>query len=139
MKKIILLLAIGFAAFTANAQKGTAPLVVPAGTKATLAKLYPTAATTATWTKSTGNNVQADFINEGVPTTVIMGPNYNFLSSEVPVKVAELPKGAADFCSGKSVSKTSKITSFKGIVTYKVVADAEYVFDKDGKMIPKTK
>jgi hypothetical protein len=130
MKKIILLLAMGFATITANAQK-IAESAVPARVKSALTQLYPTAVVTS-WTNEPINNVRAEFINAGVATSVLMGPNNNFLEEANEIKASDLPKTAADFCTGKTIVKCFKVTSYTKAVTYRVKADKEYNFDKDG-------
>ena len=130
MKKIILLLAIGFTAITANAQKIAESAVAP-GVKAAFVKMYPTTTVTS-WTKEPINNVRAEFVNAGVPTSVLMGPNNNMLETSVETKATDLPKAASDAVSGKTIAKCYKVTTYNGIVTYKVSADKEYVFDKNG-------
>jgi hypothetical protein len=135
MKKIILLLAGGFLAITVNAQKIAESAVAP-GVKAAFVKMYPTAAVTS-WTKEPINNVRAEFINAGVPTTVLMGPNNNLLQTVVEIKTSELPKDAADFCTGKTITKSYKVTSNTGVISYKAMGDKEYLFDTNGKIAVK--
>ena len=130
MKKIILFLAIGFFAITANAQKIN-EAAVPAPLKAAFVKLYPTAAVSS-WTKEPVNNIRAEFVNAGVGTSVLMGPNNNLLETKIEIKASEFPKTAADYCSDKSITKSYKITSYTGAVTYQAFGKAEYNFDKDG-------
>ncbi|MGZ4054102.1 MAG: hypothetical protein ACXVPU_00535 [Bacteroidia bacterium] len=132
MKKIVLLLAVGFFAITANAQKVMESAVSP-GIKASFVKLYP-GVTVTSWTKEPINNIRAEFVKDGVRTSVLMGPNNNLLETSVEIKATELPQAAADFCKGKTVTKTYKTTSYRGVVSYKVEAGSEYIFDKDGNM-----
>ena len=131
MKKILLLLAIGFTSIAANAQKVAESAVAP-GIKTAFAKLHPGVSVTS-WTNEPINNVRAEFVEAGVPTTVLMGPNNNLLETSVEIPSTSLPKTAADFCSGKTITKSYKVTTYTGVVMYKVKADKDYMFDKDGK------
>ncbi len=135
MKKLVLLFSIGCFTITANAQK-VMESAVPAGVKTAFVKLYPDVTVTS-WTKEPINNLSASFVKDGVPTSVLMGPNNNLLETTVEIKASELPKAAADYCAGKTITKAYKRTSYTGVVTYKVDAGSELNFDKDGNFAKK--
>jgi len=139
MKKTIFLLAIGFSVITANAQK-LKEADVPAGVKATFTKLYPTAKVEK-WEKE-DVNYEAEFENNKVETSVLIGPTNNLLETETEIKVSELPKAVADYCTkncaGKKIKEASKITDASGKVTYEAEVDeADYIFDSNGNFIKK--
>ena len=135
MKKIFLLLAIGCSAITANAQK-VMESAVPAGVKTAFIAAHPTAVVSS-WTKEPINNIRAEFIDAGVNTSVLMGPNNNILETVSEIKASDLPKGASASCAGKTILKSYKVTAYNGIVTFRVTADKDYNFDKVGNALVK--
>lgn len=139
MKKSILLLAVGFTASTAFAQK-VKVADVPAAVKESFAKNYPKAEAEG-WEKENGNyEVEAEY-NE-TEMSVLIDPSGNILETEVEIKVSELPKGVTDYLSknltGQKTKEASKITDAKGTVTYEAeVGKTDYIFDSNGNFIKK--
>jgi hypothetical protein len=139
MKKTILFLALGFFAISANAQKMKEADVYP-NIKESLNKLHPNVIVTS-WEKE-GVNYEAEFTENGVETTVELGPNGQLLSTEVEIKVSALPKAVSDYCAknmpGKNIKEASKITSVKGEVSYEAEVDgADHIFDSTGNFVKK--
>lgn len=139
MYKIILLIAFGSFAIAANAQKLNDADVNP-NIKASLKKLHPNAVVNE-WEKE-GNNYEAEFTENGIETSVELGPNGQLISTETEMKVADLPKSVSDYCSknmpGKKIKEASKIIAANGKVSYEAeVGGTDYIFDADGNFLSK--
>jgi hypothetical protein len=139
MKRSILLLAIGFIAIGANAQK-LKESDVPPTIKNAFAKLYPSAKVEK-WEKEQ-NNYEAEFHDVKTEISVLLGPNGQLLETEKEIAVSELPKAVSDYAAknvaGKKIKEASKITDAKGTVTYEAeINEADYIFDAKGNFIKK--
>ncbi len=141
MKETFFIIAIGFAAITANAQK-VKEADVPPTVSATFAKQYPNVKAGG-WEKENGNyEVEFDF--NKVEMSVLIGPNGQLLETETEIKVAELPKIITDYCvknyPGKKIAEASKIVNDKGVVTYEAeVNKMDVLFTADGVFIKESK
>ena len=134
MKNTILLLAIGFTTFTANAQK-IKDAEVPAAVTTAFSKQFP-AGKVEKWEKENGN-YEAEFDNGKVETSVLYSSTGTLMETEIEIKTSELPKAATDYVAknltGKKVKEASKITDAKGSVTYEAEVDeVDYIFDAKG-------
>lgn len=141
MKKTILLLAIGFTAITANAQK-MKEADVPASVKITFTKTYPSTKVKQ-WEKENGN-YEAAFAYNKKEMSVLIDPSGNITETETEIAVSELSKTIADYCAmnyaGKKIKEASKIVDTKGVVTYEAEIDKmDVLFDANGKFIKETK
>ena len=139
MKKAILLLAIGFTAITANAQK-MKEADVPAEVKTAFNKQFP-GAKVEKWEKEDGN-YEATFVMNKVEMSALMGTTGNIMETEAEIAVSALPKAVAEYCtkncSGKKIKEASKITDAAGKIMYEAeVDDSDYVFDANGTFIKK--
>jgi len=139
MKKTMILLAIGFTAITANAQK-LKETDVPPIIKSSFAKLHP-AAKVEKWEKEK-NNYEAEFHDGKTEMSVLIGPNGQLMETEKEISATELPKAANDYVAknlaGKKVSEASQITDAKGNVSYEAEVDnVDYIFDANGTFIRK--
>ena len=119
MKKAILLLAVGFIAITANAQK-MKEADVPAAVKGAFTKAYPNTKAGG-WEKENGNFEAAFELNK-VEMSVLIDPSGNITETESEIKVSELSKTITDYCAknypGKKIAEASKIVDAKGVATY---------------------
>lgn len=127
MKKLILFLAVGLFAISANAQmyqdvkaKPVKEAEVAPAAKATFTKLHP--GKTATAWQQRANNWEAGFTENGTSQSVVFGPNGQFIASRVAVKTADVPKNIAN---GKKVDEAVKITDANGQVTWEVIYAGE--------------
>jgi hypothetical protein len=139
MKKTMFLLAFGFAAITANAQK-MKEADVPPSIKAGFSKLYP-AAKVDKWEKEK-SNYEAEFHDGKTEMSVLLGPNGQLLETEKEINATQLPKAATDYVAknlaGKKIKEAAQITDAKGIVTYEAEVDeADYIFDANGTFLKK--
>lgn len=139
MKKSILLYALGFIAISINAQE-MKEKDVPAIIKAAFSKAHP-AAKVDEWEKE-GENYEVKFTENKMESSVDIGPNGQILETESEIKVAELPKGVAEYCTknmpGKKIKEATKITDANGNVTYEAeVGEDDYIFDSNGIFIQK--
>src|ERR1035437_1067584 len=137
MKKIILLLAIGFTTMAAYAQN-MKELEVPSTIKTAFLKQFPNAKS-ETWEKE-NENYEANFDNLGEETTTLYSATGTLLETETKIEATELPKTVSDYVTkklaGKKISGASKITDAKGVLTYEAeVEEADYVFDDKGNFI----
>lgn len=134
MKNTILVLAIGFTAITANAQKMN-DADIPAAVKSAFSKQYPSAKAEK-WEKEDGN-YEAQFDNAKVETSTLYTASGTLLETEIEINASDLPKIASDYVAknlgDKKVKEASKITDAKGIITYEAEVDeADYIFDAKG-------
>ncbi|MBA3971897.1 MAG: PepSY-like domain-containing protein [Bacteroidetes bacterium] len=139
MKKTILFLALGFFALSANSQT-IKDSDVPPNIKESFSKLHPNTKVDK-WEKE-GLNYEVEFVEKNINTAVELGPNGQLLSTEVEMKVADLPKAVSDYCaknmSGKKITEASKITAANGQVSYEAEVDeADYIFDANGTFVKK--
>lgn len=137
----MLILAIGFAAITASAQK-MKDADVPAIVKATFTKTYPNTKI-GSWEKENGN-YEAEFDLNKNEMSVLIGPNGQLMETETEIKVSELTKTITDYCAknypGKKITEASKIVDDKGVVTYEAeINKMDVLFDADGKFIKESK
>ncbi len=139
MKKSVLLFALGFIAISASAQT-MKEANVPSTISTSFAKMHPNAKVDK-WEKE-GTNYEAEFTENGVETSVELGPNGQLIATEVEIKVNDLPKAVSNYCSsnmpGKKIKEASKITSADGSVSYEAEVDeADYIFDSSGAFVKK--
>lgn len=137
MKKTILLLAMGFAAITANAQK-VKEADVPVAVKATFIKQCPNTKAKG-WEKEDGN-YEVEFDKDKSEMTLVIDPKGNVVATETEIKVSELSKTIADYCAknyaGKKIKEATKIVDAKGVVTYEAeIEKKDVLFDANGKFI----
>ncbi len=141
MKKIFLLLVIGFAATTANAQK-VKEAEVPAEVKAAFTKNYPNVKAKG-WEKEDGN-YEVEFDSNKNEMTLVIDPKGNVVQTETEIKVSELSKTITDYCAknyaGKKIKEASKIVDAKGVVTYEAeIEKMDVLFDANGRFIKESK
>ncbi|MCW3104806.1 MAG: hypothetical protein JWO09_3246 [Bacteroidetes bacterium] len=135
----MILLAIGFMAITANAQK-LKESDVPPVIKSSFTKLHP-AAKVEKWEKEQ-NNYEAEFHDGKTEMSVLLGPNGQLMETEKEISATELPKAASDYVAknlaGKKVNEASQIIDAKGNVSYEAEVDeVDYIFDANGTFIRK--
>ena len=141
MKKIFLLLVIGFAATTDNAQK-VKEAEVPAEVKAAFTKNYPNVKAKG-WEKEDGN-YEVEFDSNKNEMTLVIDPKGNVVQTETEIKVSELSKTITDYCAknyaGKKIKEASKIVDAKGVVTYEAeIEKMDVLFDANGRFIKESK
>ena len=141
MKKIFLLLVIGFAATTANAQK-VKEAEVPAEVKTAFTKNYPNVKAKG-WEKEDGN-YEVEFDSNKNEMTLVIDPKGNVVQTETEIKVSELSKTITDYCAknyaGKKIKEASKIVDAKGVVTYEAeIEKMDVLFDANGRFIKESK
>ncbi len=141
MKKIFLLLVIGFAATTANAQK-VKEAEVPAEVKTAFTKNYPNVKAKG-WEKEDGN-YEVVFDSNKNEMTLVIDPKGNVVQTETEIKVSELSKTITDYCAknyaGKKIKEASKIVDAKGVVTYEAeIEKMDVLFDANGRFIKESK
>ncbi len=139
MKKSILLLAVGFATISTNAQD-LKEADVPVPVKEAMKKLYPTGEIEE-WEKEEGN-FEAEVEVGDAEFTVTLDPAGNLVETQSEIKITELPKGVSDYVAkifpGKKMKDATKITDAAGKITFEVKVNKEdYVFDADGNFIKK--
>lgn len=93
---------------------------VPAAVKQGFEKKYP-GIKAEKWEKE-GADYEAQFDLNKVESSAVFSANGTFKELEQEVKLAELPKKAADYCTkqftGYKISETARITEESGIVQY---------------------
>ena len=141
MKKTFLLLAIGFTAITATAQK-VKETDVPAEVKAAFTKNYPNVKAKG-WEKEDGN-YEVEFDSNKNEMTLVIDPKGNVVQTETEIKVSELSKIITDYCAknyaGKKIKEASKIVDAKGVITFEAeIEKMEVLFDANGKFIKESK
>ena len=141
MKKAILIIAIGFSAIVANAQK-VKEADVPGEVKAAFTKQYPTTKAEK-WEKENGN-YEAEFDYNKSEMSVVIDPKGNIIETETEIKVSELSKAITDYCAknyaGKKIKEASKIVDSKGAITYEAeIEKMDVLFDANGKFIKESK
>jgi len=141
MKNAILLLAVGFIAFTANAQK-MKEANVPASVKTAFTKAYPNTKV-GSWEKENGN-YEAEFDLNKVEMSVLIDPNGTITETESEIKVSELSKTITDYCAknypGKKIAEASKIVDAKGVITFEAeINKNDFLFSADGAFIKESK
>ena len=141
MKKTFLLLAIGFAAITATAQK-VKEADAPAEVKAAFTKNYPNVKAKG-WEKEDGN-YEVEFESNKNEMTLVIDPKGNVVQTETEIKVSELSKTITDYCAknyaGKKIKEASKIVDAKGIITFEAeIEKMDVLFDANGKFIKESK
>ena len=141
MKKTFLLLAIGFTAITATAQK-VKETDVPAEVKAAFTKNYPYVKAKG-WEKEDGN-YEVEFDSNKNEMTLVIDRKGNVVQTETEIKVSELSKIITDYCAknyaGKKIKEASKIVDAKGVITFEAeIEKMEVLFDANGKFIKESK
>jgi hypothetical protein len=141
MKKTILLLAVAFLAFTANAQK-MKEAEVPALVKASFTKQYP-GVTVNKWEKEKGM-IEANFTQNNHEMSVLINGNGTIMETETEMKPTELMPSITKYCAekyaGKSIKEASKIVDSKGVTTYEAeVNGMDVIFDAKGNFVKETK
>ena len=141
MKKTFLLLAIGFTAITATAQK-VKETDVPAEVKAAFTKNYPNVKAKG-WEKEDGN-YEVEFESNKNEMTLVIDPKGNVVQTETEIKVSELSKTITDYCAknyaGKKIKEASKIVDAKGVITFEAeIEKMDVLFDANGKFIKESK
>ena len=141
MKKTFLLLAIGFTAITATAQK-VKETDVPAEVKAAFTKNYPNVKAKG-WEKEDGN-YEVEFDSNKNEMTLVIDRKGNVVQTETEIKVSELSKIITDYCAknyaGKKIKEASKIVDAKGVITFEAeIEKMEVLFDANGKFIKESK
>ncbi len=139
MKKSILLLAIGFTAITANAQK-VKEADVPKAVKTAFTNKYPKTEVKK-WENEKGN-YEAEFDYNKEEMSVLIDASGKIVETETEIKASALPKSVSDYCTknmaGKKIKEASKTTDGKGVVTYEAEVDgADYIFDANGSFVKK--
>ena len=141
MKKTILLLAVAFIAFTANAQK-TKEVNVPAIVKVAFAKKYPNT-TVYKWEMEMGN-YEAEFKSGSTEMSVLINGNGTIVLTETEMKATDLMPEITKYCAekyaGKAIKEGSKLVDAKGGVTYEAeVNGMDVIFDAAGKFVKEEK
>ena len=141
MKKTFLLLAIGFTAITATAQK-VKETDVPAEVKAAFTKNYPNVKAKG-WEKEDGN-YEVEFESNKNEMTLVIDPKGNVVQTETEIKVSELSKTITDYgaknYAGKKIKEASRIVDAKGVITYEAeIEKMDVLFDANGKFIKESK
>ena len=141
MKKIIVLIAIGFTTLTSFAQK-MKEADVPATVKTAFTKQYP-AIKDAKWEMEDGK-YEAGFDLNKVETSVLLDATGNIIEIETEIAVSALPKTISDYCTktytGKTIKEASKIVDAKGVITYEAeINKMDVLFDANGKFIKESK
>lgn len=139
MKQTFLVVAMGFSAITAFAQK-VKEADVPASVKATFSKQFP-GTKGEKWEKENGN-YEAEFDFNKVETSALFNESGSLLETEIEIKTDELPKIVIEYVAkhlaGKKIKEASKITDAKDVVTYEAEVDeADYIFDSAGNFLKK--
>lgn len=139
IKTTTLTLALGFLVISASAQK-VQEASVPPFILSSFNKMHPNAKVDK-WGKE-GNNYEAEFKENGIETSVELGPNGQLIATEVEINVSDLPKAVADYFAatmpGKKIAEASKITSATGTVSYEAEVDkVDYHFDSNGTFVKK--
>jgi hypothetical protein len=139
MKTLFTIFTLGLGFSFANAQT-IKEVDVPVPVKEAFKNQYPTAKVEK-WEKE-DSNYEVEFKVNKVETSVMFDSNGKFLSSEIEIKVSELPKGILDYVSnnfaGKKVKESSKITNADGNINYEVeIENIDYIFDSNGSLIKK--
>ena len=141
MKKLILLVAVGFTAITANAQK-MKDAEVPALVKASFTKQYPDTKV-AKWEKENGL-FEAEFTSNKTEMSVLINGNGTIMETETEINPNQLPESTSRTIAtnypGKKVKEASKIVDSKGKITYEAEIDnMDVLFDADGKFVKEEK
>jgi hypothetical protein len=149
MKKIIIaLMTLVSVVFLATAQEQKPkpkphPMKVPQAAKDNFAKMYPDVKKVH-WEKE-HKNFEAEFMKDNMRMEAAFNAQGNYLYTETPVKVADLPKGVSDYVSknypGKPIARAEKMTDASNTVTYEAMIKGvpDLVFDAQGNFLKKEK
>jgi hypothetical protein len=134
MQKVLILIALCFATFSASAQKIKSSQL-PAAVKGAFKVTYPTVKE-ARWNME-GADYEASFDNaEGKDVSVVITPSGMIRETEVEIAFSDLPSAAQTALQGKKVKETAKITDVNGKVKYEAeVGRKDLLFDENGKEI----
>ncbi len=141
MKKKLLLVVLGFAAITVDAQK-IKKADVPVAVKKTFTKAYPSTKVNG-WEKENGN-YEAAFDHNNKEMSVIIDPSGNIVETETEIAISELSKKITDYCaknySDKKIKEAARIVDAKGILTYEAeIGKMDVLFDEKGNFIKEAK
>ncbi len=143
MKNTLIILGSLLIANCANAQK-VSEKDVPAKVKEAFSKKYPGA--NAKWEKE-GVAYEAEFDLNKVESSAVFEANGMFKELEQEIKIAELPKGVADYCAKNykeyKLEEAEKITEASGKVMYEAEMSKgkehfDAMFDDKGSFIKKS-
>lgn len=143
MKTILVMAVVVLTSATACAQK-VKESELPAGVKEAFAKKYPGAK--AEWEKE-GADYEAEFDLNKVESSAVFDGAGTFKELEQEIKVAELPKGVADYCTkhfaGYKIEEAARITDAGGKVSYEAEMKKgkehfDAMFDDKGSFLKKS-
>ena len=135
MKRLLLILCVVTANFSAGFAQKIKDSDVPQVVKNAFIKSYPDQS--AKWEKEKGN-YEASFKKDGKTMSATFESNGNFLESETDIRESELPPAALNYIKtsykGKKIKESAKITSAAGMVTFEAEIDGkDVIFDNNGK------
>ncbi|MFD2934688.1 PepSY-like domain-containing protein [Spirosoma flavum] len=111
---------------------------VPAATKATVARLYPSVKAVK-WEKEDGN-YEAGLTHKGKEVSLVIDAKGNVLETETTIMVSALPVSVRDYVTkyhtGKKIKEAGEIVDAKGKKTYEAeVGGKDLIFDEKGQFI----
>jgi hypothetical protein len=147
MKKLFLLTicVAFFSVYCVQAQEKSKKVEVPTAVKSAFEIKYPKAEKVS-WGVENPGEFEAEFVLNGVESSVVFDSNGQFLESEIEMKESELPQTikttiAKDFAVYK-LGDIAKSINAKGVVAYEMEASKgkdkyEISFDVNGKLLNK--
>jgi hypothetical protein len=137
MKKLMIIIALGFSSTLIYAQK-IQESGVPALVKNTIKKEFPSVKNVK-WEKEQGN-YEAGFSVNKIDHSLLFDEQGNMVEKEIKIELNQLPKGVIEYVKknyqGKEPKGAAKITNAKGLVTYEAeIKGMDLLFDSNGKFI----
>jgi len=141
LKNIIIIFIAFLITYSLQAQEKKTN-VIPDKLKEAVTKLYPNA-NEIKWNKE-GKNFEAEFLNNGVKTSVNLDNDGNIVETETAIKRADFPNGVIDFIKkhykGYTITEKTKIVNSQGVKTYEVEITKNKIkkdlhFDNNGNLI----
>lgn len=144
MKKLIVAMAVVFAANTASAQK-IKESEVPKAVLATFQSTFK-GIKAEKWEKEKDGNYEAEFDVNKVETSASFNADGKLLETETEIKTSELPKAVTDYIaknySGYKTEEAAKITDDTGKTSYEAEVkkgkeEMDLIFDANGNFLKK--
>ena len=122
-------------------------LKIPATIGDSFKKLYPNA-TDVKWEKEDKNSFEANFVNDGTKTSIVLDAAGNLVETEVVIPNAKAPeqilKYVAENFKDSKINEVCKITDSKGKTSYEVEVQKgkkkkDIMFDENNNIVKKKK
>jgi hypothetical protein len=122
-------------------------LKVPANINDSFKKLYPDVKSVK-WEKEDKNSFEANFVNNGVKTSIVLDNSGNLMETEIVISSKEAPeqilKYVAENFKDSKIKEVCKITDSKGKINYEIEIQKgkkkkDLIFDENNNIVKKNK